>query len=597
MNAVGAGDISELLAKAQAWQAGDIDDGDRDELTGLIARATATDPAIAAAAVTDLASRFAGPLEFGTAGLRGAMGAGETRMNRAVVVRAAAGLGAYLTAALAEIDPRGLPPVVVIGFDARHRSAAMAADSAAVLTAAGLRVVLQDAPRPTPVLAFAVRALGADAGIMVTASHNPAADNGYKVYLGGRIVTDWGQGAQIVPPYDSAIAVQIAAQPNAADIARAASGWETLGDEIAQRYLAALPKGAQPPVPVRIVTTAMHGVGDALLTAALNQAGFTDIHPVPAQQHPDPTFPTVAFPNPEEPGALDLAMALAQEVEADLILAVDPDADRCAVAVPDPYAPAGGTTWRRLHGDELGSAIGETIAARLAALPSGSLDSPGPTIANSIVSSRLLGRIAAHHAVAYAQTLTGFKWISRVPGLVFGYEEALGYCTDPARVRDKDGISASLGVARLVAALRSDGHTHPLVDLLDDIARQHGLYVSGQVNVRFPDPAALRTTVARIIADAPTHLGGAAVTETTDLSRGADGVPPTTGLRLIAADGSRVIIRPSGTEPKVKAYLEVIEAVQHTSDRTELATARRNAAARLDALAEQIQDLLTQQET
>ncbi|HEY0118895.1 MAG TPA: phospho-sugar mutase, partial [Cellulomonas sp.] len=427
--------------QVKAWIDDDPDPATGDELSALLVAAQQGDDA----ARRDLVDRFSGLLQFGTAGLRGALGGGPHRMNRAVVVRAAAGLAAYLRD---ELEGAGTPPKAVIGYDARHRSADFAHDSAAVLAAAGIEVLLLPRPLPTPVLAFAVRHLDADAGIMVTASHNPAADNGYKVYLGGRAVTGPGQGAQIVPPMDERIAARIAAVESVASVPRAQDGWTVLGEDLLDAYVAAVGALAAPDETaharagaLRIVLTPMHGVGAAVATRVLAGAGFTDVTVVPQQAEPDPDFPTVAFPNPEEPGALDLALRLARDVDADLVLALDPDADRCAVAVVDPRTG----DWRPLHGDETGALLGSDAAAH----------ATGGTLAASIVSSRLLSRIAADAGLGFAATLTGFKWISRTDGLVFGYEEALGYCVAPSLVRDKDGISASLRVATLAAALKA----------------------------------------------------------------------------------------------------------------------------------------------
>ncbi|GAA2246394.1 phospho-sugar mutase [Rarobacter faecitabidus] len=569
----GTTDELPLFAAVEDWIEQDVDPQDVAELVQLLtdARGGTLD---AQAAIDELADRFAGPLEFGTAGLRGAMAAGPARMNRAVVIRAAAGLAAYLNDALqaSEEHPAATRPFVVVGFDARHRSSAFAHDTAAVLTAAGIRVALYDGPRPTPTLAFAVRALDADAGVMVTASHNPAADNGYKVYLGGRIVTDAGQGAQIVPPYDTAIAARIAQAPPARAVPRALDGWDYLGDEVVARYEHAIPRGTAAGA-LRIVATPMHGVGGPLLIDALRIAGFDDVTLVPEQAAPDPDFPTVAFPNPEEPGALDLAFELAAHTRADLVIAVDPDADRCAVGIRDPYR---GGSWRALHGDELGALLGEDAAEHAARLRI----APGTQfLANSIVSSRLLGRIAEHHGLEYRATLTGFKWISRVDDLVFGYEEAIGYCVDPGHVRDKDGISAAVRAATIVSRLRREGRG--VMDTLDDLARRHGLHLTSQVNRRYADVASLVAATSRVLAAPPAELGGSPVVLVDDLGAGVDGLPPTPGVRLLAADGTRVVIRPSGTEPKVKAYLEVIEPLDRGATSEEIAEARRRAAERL----------------
>lgn len=559
-----------VAAEVRAWVAADPDPTTAAELTDLLARAEAGDPA----ATADLLDRFAGPLEFGTAGLRGPLGGGPRRMNRAVVMRTAAALADYLGGALAGRSP-DVPPRVVIGYDARHRSDTFATDTAAVLTAAGVEALLLPAPLPTPVLAFAVRHLSADAGVMVTASHNPAQDSGYKVYLGGAVATGPGQGVQIVPPADVEIAARIAA--TTAPVPRADDGWTVLGDEVRAAYVDRVVSRAAPgPRDLRIVHTALHGVGGRLVEEVLGRAGFTDVHPVPSQAEPDPDFPTVAYPNPEESGALDAALALAQEVGADLVLANDPDADRCAVAVPDRYSGR----WRMLHGDEVGALLGDAIARRVA-------DRPDATVASSIVSSRVLGRVAAAHRLRHVTTLTGFKWIARVDGLVFGYEEAIGYCTDPDAVRDKDGISAALLVAELAADLKARGRD--LVDALDDLARAHGLHLTDQLAVR-TDLAQVPAVLDRLRRTPPVALAGSPVTEVIDLTEGGAGLPPTAGVVLRAADDTRVVVRPSGTEPKLKCYLEVIVPVAPAAP--DLRAERAAARARLDALRTELDALL-----
>ena len=586
--------IAALLAEVRAWIADDPDPQTAHELTELLADAENGTPPDRDAAVVDLADRFRGMLEFGTAGLRGAIAGGPNRMNRAVVIRAAAGLVRYLRDTLDGSATDGVAhaegPRVVIGYDARTNSDVFAQDTAAVVMAAGGHALLLPSPLPTPVLAFAVRHLGADAGVMVTASHNPPQDNGYKVYLGGRVVTDSGQGSQIVSPYDAKIAAHIAQVPSAASVPRAPGGWAVLGEEIVEAYLASVAalRTPGPSTSLRLVHTPLHGVGGHLAEVVLRGAGFTDLHIVPEQALPDPRFPTVAFPNPEEPGAMDLALALALEVEADLVLANDPDADRCAAAVRDPRAAVAGSDagprtataagWRMLHGDEVGALLGEYVASRQAPVAPGQAPA---VLASSIVSSRLLAAIAAHHGLVHRSTLTGFKWISRVEGLVFGYEEALGYCVDPAHVRDKDGLSAALLLSQLAAAVHAEGRT--LVDLLDDLAVRHGLHLTDQLSARFADLDQIPATMARVRAQPPSTLAGSPVVEVTDLSEGSgdgpDALPPTDGLRLLAADGTRVVVRPSGTEPKVKCYLEVIVPV---ADLAGVGEARRVARTRLD---------------
>jgi phosphomannomutase len=532
-----------VSAVARAWLAEDPDPDTRAELQGLL---DADDTAA-------LSDRFGASLEFGTAGLRGAMGAGPNRMNRVVVIRAAAGLAAYLAA-------HG-GAAVVIGYDARHKSDVFARDTAEVMSGAGLRAMVLPRPLPTPVLAFAIRHLGAAAGVMVTASHNPPQDNGYKVYL--------GDGSQIVPPADAEISAAIAAVGPLAGIPRG-HDWETLDDGVLDDYLDRVASLLDPSSPrdLRVVYTPLHGVGRDVLLAAFTRAGFPDPVVVARQADPDPDFSTVAFPNPEEPGAIDLALsAAAEHPDTDLVIANDPDADRCAVAVHDPEADAG---WRMLRGDEVGALLGQHLVRRDPNLSG--------VFAASIVSSSLLGRIAAAHGLGYAETLTGFKWISRVEGLRYGYEEALGYCVDPAAVRDKDGVSAALLVTELAATLKAEGRT--LVDLLDDLAREHGLHATDQLSVRVEDLSLIEDAMARLRTEPPARLGGRAVERADDLATGSADLPPTDGLRYTLADGGRVVVRPSGTEPKLKAYLEVVVPVADG----DVATARRTAAADLSAI-------------
>lgn len=539
---------AELLEVAQAWVDDDPDHDTRVELGEVIARAKTGE----AEALADLAERFSGMLEFGTAGLRGALGAGPNRMNRAVVIRAAAGLTAYL-------KERDAEPFVVIGYDARHKSDVFAHDTAAVVVGAGGRAAVLPHTLPTPVLAFAIRYLGADAGVMVTASHNPPEDNGYKVYL--------GDGSQIVPPADADIAAQITWVRTVADVRLADDGWETLGDDVVEAYVDATARLVSPDSPrdLSVVHTALHGVGSATLLDVFARAGFPAPTPVPSQQHPDADFPTVSFPNPEEPGAIDAALEVARAVRPDLVLANDPDADRCAVAVAD------GGEWRMLRGDEVGALLGAHILAR--GVPQDAV------FANSIVSSRLLGAMAAKAGIRHEETLTGFKWIARVPGLRYGYEEALGYCVDPATVRDKDGVSASLLIAEMAAGLKAQGRT--LGDVLDDLAVDHGVHATDSFSVRVADLALIGQVMGRLREQPPAAIAEIAVERADDLAAGSEALPPTEGLRYHLADGSRVIVRPSGTEPKLKVYLEVIEPVP---DRPALAAAGERAGARLAAI-------------
>ncbi|MFT3874644.1 MAG: phospho-sugar mutase [Nocardioides sp.] len=517
-------DSADLIVRAHAWVAEDPDEQTRAELEAIVAQVEAGgDPA-------DLADRFSGTLEFGTAGLRGALGAGPNRMNRVVVLRAAAGLAAYLRDQGA---PDGAP--VVIGYDARHNSDVFARDTAEVMTGAGLRALLLPRPLPTPLLAFAIRELGCVAGVMVTASHNPPQDNGYKVYL--------GDGSQIVPPADAEIAARIAAVGAVSEIPRGDAG-KVLDEEIVDRYLDTVADLAEDgPRDLRVVYTPLHGVGGTSAHQVLETAGFAAPVVVTQQEEPDPEFPTVAFPNPEEPGAMDLAMALADSSGADLVVANDPDADRCAGAIPT----AGG--WRMLRGDEVGALLAHHLLSR----------GRQGVYATTIVSSTLLGKLARAAGQGYVETLTGFKWIGRVEGLAFGYEEALGYCCDPEHVRDKDGLSAMLLLCELAAGQKAAGRS--LQDVLDDLARAHGLHATDQLSIRVDDLALIQQGMAALRSTPPSSLGGLTVEQVDDLALGSADLPPTDGLRFRLADQARVVVRPSGTEPKLKCYLEVVVPV------------------------------------
>ncbi|MFT3861785.1 phospho-sugar mutase [Micropruina sp.] len=511
-----------LEAQVTAWFTDDPDPATQLALTNLRDRARDGDPA----ALAELTDAFSGPLSFGTAGLRGALGPGPNRMNRVVVARAAAGLAAHL------LDHGHAGDRVIVGYDARYNSDVFATDTAEILAGAGLRPLLCTQHQPTPVVAFGIRHYRCAAGVVVTASHNPPHDNGYKVYL--------GDGSQIVPPADAEIAAQIA-RASRVPVAglRRSDDYHRLGDELVEAYLSrasALVAGSSARELVW-VHTALHGVGTEVVTRAAVAAGFPAPHLVEAQAAPDPTFPTVAFPNPEEPGAIDLALAKAVEVGADVAVANDPDADRCALA-----APVNGS-WRMLSGDELGWLL---AAASLA-------DGVRGTYACSVVSSTLLADLAAAHGQPFAQTLTGFKWIARVPGLAFGYEEALGYCTDPAAVADKDGVTALLRVLALAAGLKAEGRN--VTDLLDDLARSFGVCLTEPLNYRVADLALIGDAMARLRATPPGTLAGEPVSAV-DLARGSDELPPTDGL-LFTGERVRAVVRPSGTEPKLKCYLQV----------------------------------------
>jgi phosphomannomutase len=540
---------STLRDAAFRWIADDPDPASRAELQGVVARALGGEPD----AADELADRMAGPLEFGTAGLRGPVRAGPNGMNVAVVTRTTAGVATWLTA------HGHAGALVVVGRDARHGSEEFAAAAAEVLTAAGFTVQVMPGPLPTPLLAYAVKHLSAVAGIQITASHNPPADNGYKLYD--------ATGGQIVPPSDGEIEQAIQAAPAAVDVPRepGAGVVDPLGsylDEVAE-----LPLGADRTV--RVAATALHGVGAETLRAAFERAGFTDLHLVETQSTPDPDFPTVSFPNPEEPGATDLLLALASEVDADLAIALDPDADRCALGVRERDG-----SWRMLRGDETGVLLGSTILSTVDRTMM-----PDPLVATTIVSSSLLGEIAKAEGARYAETLTGFKWLVRSgDGLVFAYEEALGLCVNPGFVRDKDGIAAATLAAGLTARLRAEGRT-PL-DVLDELAERHGVYVTDQVSLRVTDLSVRGRLMGKLREAPPTELGGVEVT-LEDLLPGAD------VLRL-TGDGVRIVVRPSGTEPKLKAYLQVVEPV-----RGSLVDARAAAGERLTALRADVEALLS----
>jgi len=530
----------DLRDVAERWLADDPDPAAREELRGLIAGLPQT--------ADELRDRFAGPLTFGTAGLRGRLRAGPNGMNLAVVTRAAAGLVGWLAGTRA-----GGP--LVIGYDARHGSREFAERTAEVATGAGREALLLPRPLPTPVLAHAVRRLDAVAGVMVTASHNPPQDNGYKVYLGAALGGPAGAGAQIVPPADREIEAAIQAVAAPAEVELGGPG-TVLDDTIVEGYVrSAAGLLAAGPRELRVAYTPLHGVGGDVLTAAFAEAGFAVPAVVAEQAEPDPEFSTVAFPNPEEPGAMDLLLALATAEEADLAIANDPDADRCAVALPGPDG------WRALTGDQLGALLADHLIRRGA---------PG-TYATTIVSSTMLRAICAARGVPYRETLTGFKWIVRAADdLAYGYEEALGYCVAPELVRDKDGITAALLVAELAAALKADGRT--VADRLDELDAEFGVHHTGQLSIRVDDLADIARSMTRVRRAPPATLLGAPVTF-------EDLLPDNDILRL-GTGAARVVIRPSGTEPKLKAYLEVVEPVTGG----DVATARTRARQALTTL-------------
>lgn len=562
---------AELLAAARAWSAQDPDAVTRAEAEAIIAAAEAGD----AAAQTDLADRFGGRLSFGTAGLRGALGAGSNRMNRVLVGQAAAGFGKYLLAQ-GRFDSAPLrstntffedSPLVVVGYDGRVNSDVFARDSAEIFAGLGLRAVLLPRALPTPVLAFAVRHLHAAAGVMVTASHNPPQDNGYKVYLGGD-----DHGSQIVSPADAEIAAQIAEVAASTRFDQHARGeYEVAGDDVLDAYVAATAKLLRPSnATPSFVYTAMHGVGYDTFMRVLDAAGYPRPEVVAEQRDPDGAFPTVVFPNPEEPGALDLSFALAERVGADLIVAHDPDADRLAVAIP---TNAG---YRRLSGNEVGLLLGWRMA-ELRAREAGD-GAPSGTLACSIVSSPGLRAVAEAYQLDFADTPTGFKWISRAPELVFGFEEALGYLVNPDDVRDKDGISASAAFLSLASELAAEGRT--IAEHLDEFVERFGCFASSQVSIRVTDLSYIAQTMQRLRDEPPSSVGAHRIDRIEDLAEGFGAIPPSDVLRIWMTDGSRIMVRPSGTEPKLKIY---IDAVSQTGTVAERRAAAETLVAELEA--------------
>ncbi|MEP6477960.1 MAG: phospho-sugar mutase [Rhodoglobus sp.] len=530
-------------AAEKAWLAQDPDPVTRDELSKMIEAAELG----VAGAMTALADRFSARLEFGTAGLRGELGAGPNRMNRVLVAQAAAGFADFL------LDRENAPSVVV-GYDGRTNSRIFAEDTAELMAGVGVRTILLPRALPTPVLAFAVRHLDVSAGVMVTASHNPGTDNGYKVYLGG---TD--NGSQIVPPADGAIAARIEAVATGSitDLPRAQT-FEIAGEEVLDAYVDRTAAGvARPARRPNVVYTPMHGVGWETAHRVFVEAGFGAPAPVPAQVEPDAAFPTVVFPNPEEPGAMDLAFALGAQLDAELVIANDPDADRLAIGLP------GASGWRRLSGNEVGWMLGWRAAAKLTG-KSGRL-------AASIVSSPALAAVAKEYGLEFVETLTGFKWISRVPGLAFGYEEALGYLVDPDKVRDKDGISAAVEFLSLWVELTESGsswHDHELA-----FAEKFGAFASSQISHRVDDLADIPRIMAELRANQPKAVGSQAVTRIEDFLDGVGDFPPSDILRIWFASGARVIVRPSGTEPKLKVYIDASSTTGTAAERIAAAKA------------------------
>jgi phosphomannomutase len=540
------------LDEAKAWRDQDPDPQTRDELAAMIEDAESGN----AAAVAALRDRFDSRLAFGTAGLRGELGAGSNRMNRVLVAQAAAGLARFLL-------KRESHPTIIIGYDGRVNSDVFARDTAEIMAGAGVRATLLPRMLPTPVLAFAVRHLEVSAGVMVTASHNPPRDNGYKVYLGGR-----DAGSQIVSPVDTEIheAIVTVASTTSIDQLPRSTDYELANDDVIDAYVAAtvalVPRGdgaaARSLVP--FVYTALHGVGWEVAQRVFRESGLGEPTVVAEQIEPDGAFPTVAFPNPEEPGALDLAFATATKAGAQLILANDPDADRLAVAVPDASAPH---SWRALSGNEVGALLGWRAAERL------QREGRMAKLAASIVSSPALAEVAKVYGLSYSDTLTGFKWVSRVGGLAYGYEEALGYLVDPEKVRDKDGISAAADFLALVGELAAQGLT------IDDHQRafdeRFGAFASAQVSLRVTDLARMPAIMAELRDAPPASINGVRVSQVDDFIRGFGVFPASDILRFWMEGGARIIVRPSGTEPKIKVYID--------ASSTDGSAAERRAAA------------------
>ena len=520
-----------LRAEVQAWIADDPDPKTAAQLQSLL---DAEDE-------STLGKYFNGFLQFGTAGLRGPIGPGPSCMNRAVVGRTAAGIASYM-------KKRGMTKVV-IGRDARYGSEDYTIETAEIMSGAGMDVYVLPRPLPTPVLAFATAHLGCDIGIMVTASHNPPQDNGYKVYVGPVADGINYASSQIISPTDGFIAADIDAVTSLKSLPRG-SKWTELSEEVITEYVKRTSALAPRPGDLKIVYTAMHGVGTETIQRVFNHAGFATLILVDEQCTPDPDFPTVAFPNPEEPGAIDLALKKARDFGADLVIANDPDADRCAAAINDPLVG-----WRMLRGDELGIVFGEWIAR----------SKPKGSFANSIVSSSTLRKISGHYGIDFQEVLTGFKWIAKIEDLAFGYEEAIGYAVDSDNVNDKDGISAAIFLAQIAMDLKRDGLT--ISDLLNQVWERHGFHGTEQISIRVTDMSAITNVLTGLRANPPREIAGRAVESIDDLAAPSDGLPPTDGLRIWLAGGIRIIVRPSGTEAKMKCYIEVVTATSDESQK------------------------------
>jgi phosphomannomutase len=521
---------STLRAEVEAWIADDPDPKTAAELQTLLD----------AGDEVTLKKYFNGFLQFGTAGLRGPIGPGSSCMNRAVVGRAAAGIAAYM-------KKRGMTKVV-IGRDARYGSEDYTFETAEIMSGAGMDVYILPRPLPTPVLAFATSYLACDIGIMVTASHNPPQDNGYKVYVGPVADGINYASSQIISPTDGFMAADIDAVTSLKSLPRGTK-WTILDEEVISEYVKRTSALAPRPGDIKIVYTAMHGVGTETVQRVFNHAGFATLILVDEQCTPDPDFPTVAFPNPEEPGAIDLALKKARDFGAELVIANDPDADRCAAAINDPAVG-----WRMLRGDELGVVLGEWIAR----------SKPSGTFGNSIVSSSALRKISAHYGIDFQEVLTGFKWLAKIEDLAFGYEEAIGYAVDSETVNDKDGISAAIFLAQVAMDLKRDGQT--ISDLLNQVWERHGFHGTEQISIRVSDMSAITRLLAGLRQNPPQEIAGRKVESIDDLAAPKDGLPPTDGLRIWLAGGIRIIVRPSGTEAKMKCYIEVITKTSGDSE-------------------------------
>jgi phosphomannomutase len=521
---------STLRAEVEAWIADDPDPKTAAELQTLLD----------AGDELTLKKYFNGFLQFGTAGLRGPIGPGPSCMNRAVVGRAAAGIASYM-------KKRGMKKVV-IGRDARYGSEDYTFETAEIMSGAGMDVYILPRPLPTPVLAFATSYLSCDIGIMVTASHNPPQDNGYKVYVGPEADGVKYASSQIINPTDGFIAAEIDAVASLKSLPRG-SKWTILDEEVLNEYVKRTSALAPRPGDLKVVYTAMHGVGTETAQLVFNKAGFSSLITVDEQCTPDPDFPTVAFPNPEEPGAIDLALKKARDFNAELVIANDPDADRCAAAINDPAVG-----WRMLRGDELGVVLGEWIAR----------SKPSGTFGNSIVSSSALRKICGHYGIDFQEVLTGFKWLAKIEDLAFGYEEAIGYAVDSDTVNDKDGISAAIFLAQVAMDLKRDGLT--ISDLLNQVWERHGFHGTEQISIRVSEMSAITRLLAGLRQTPPKEIAGRAVESIDDLASPKDGLPPTDGLRIWLAGGIRIIVRPSGTEAKMKCYIEVITKTSGDSE-------------------------------